>query len=116
MLHKAQHSQHEAAFREETASWLVHFNPEQAFDCIARKRNLEAPFNNVCAFVLRHGDLHGRNIIMREDFSGSHSSPRRMTVVINWNFGGSYALPFADKIFEVIYNPEHALAQEQFHW
>ncbi|KIO03209.1 hypothetical protein M404DRAFT_1001483 [Pisolithus tinctorius Marx 270] len=46
-------------------------------------------------FVLRHGDLHGRNVIV------SHSSPRRILAILDWDFGGSHALPFADKAFEV---------------
>ncbi len=31
----------------------------------------------------------------------SHSSPRRILAILDWDFGGSHALPFADKGFEV---------------
>lgn len=30
----------------------------------------------------------------------SHSSPRRILVIIDWDFGGSHAFPFAEKDFE----------------
>lgn len=26
----------------------------------------------------------------------NHSSPRRLLAILNWDFGGSHALPFAD--------------------
>ncbi|KAG6333039.1 hypothetical protein ID866_6047 [Astraeus odoratus] len=116
ILHKGTLPQYEATFREEMEAWLVYLTPEQAFDRIARKRNefhslTEPPFHVDYPFVLRHGDLHGRNIIV------SHSSPRRIMAVIDWDFGGSHALPFADKDFEVISDPEdEAGAEEQFRW
>ena len=31
----------------------------------------------------------------------SHSSPRRLLAIVNWDFGGSHTLPFVDKSFEV---------------
>ena len=31
----------------------------------------------------------------------SHSSPRHILAIVDWDFGGSYALPFADQDFEV---------------
>jgi hypothetical protein len=31
----------------------------------------------------------------------SHSSPRRILAILDWDFGGSHTLPFADKGFEV---------------
>jgi len=31
----------------------------------------------------------------------SHSSPRRILAILDWDFGGSHALPFADEGFEV---------------
>ncbi|KAG6329712.1 hypothetical protein ID866_9376 [Astraeus odoratus] len=116
MLHKGTLPQHEAAFREEMEDRLVHLTPEQAFDRIARKRSefhslAEPPFNVVYPFVLQHGDLHGRNIIL------SHSSPRRIIAVIDWDFGGSHVLPFADRYFEVISDPEDEReAEEQIRW
>lgn len=53
------------------------------------------PYDCNYPFVLRHGDLHGRNVMV------SHSSPRRILAILDWDFGGSHALPLADEAFEV---------------
>ena len=45
-------------------------------------------------FVLRPGNLHGRNVIV------SHAFSRRILALIDWDFGGSRLLPFADARFE----------------
>ena len=45
-------------------------------------------------FVLRPGDLHGRNVIV------SHAFPRRIRALVDWDFGGPHVLPFAEACFE----------------
>ncbi|KAF8131673.1 hypothetical protein EV363DRAFT_1330701, partial [Boletus edulis] len=77
--------------KEEMSSCLSHSNPEEIFERVNRlrdkfKANL---YDCKCPFVLRHGDLHGRNVIV------SRSSPRRILGSIDWDFGGSYATSLA---------------------
>lgn len=67
MLHKDTVSTHEAEFRAEMSRWLSHLTPEGAFELVKSKRDdfIAHPYNCEYPFVLRHGDLHGRNIIVR---------------------------------------------------
>ncbi|KAG6332560.1 hypothetical protein ID866_6526 [Astraeus odoratus] len=48
------------------------------------------------------------------------SSPRRIMAIVDWDFGVSHVLPFADIYFELISDPEHVpeeLAEEElFRW
>ena len=114
MLHKGALPAHEAEFREEISKWLVNLSPEGAFERVKSKRAdfIAHPYQCEYPFVLRHGDLHGRNVVVRYvrlSLSGrsasvnptfSRSSPRRILAIIDWDFGGSHALPFADQAFE----------------
>ncbi|KAI6146656.1 hypothetical protein BKA82DRAFT_4154587 [Pisolithus tinctorius] len=97
MLHKGTLLAHEAEFREEMSECLQSLTPEEAFELVKNKRDdfMAHSYDWKYPFVLRHGDLHGRNVIV------SHSSPRRILAILDWDFGGSHALPFADKAFEV---------------
>ena len=67
MLHKDTLSAHAAAFREEISKWLLNLNPDDAFERVKNKREdfIARPYHCEYPFVLRHGDLHGRNIIVR---------------------------------------------------
>ncbi|KAG6380789.1 kinase-like domain-containing protein [Boletus reticuloceps] len=84
-------------FKEEMSNCLSHSNPEEIFERVNRLRDKFKANLYDCEypFVLRHGDLHGRNVIV------SRSSPRRILGIIDWDFGGSHALPFVDDDFEL---------------
>lgn len=69
---------------EEAGKYLRTLTTEQASERMKSNYNYEHPF------VLWHGGLHGRNIIV------SHTSPRRILAVLDWDFGGFHALPFTD--------------------
>ncbi|KAI9566733.1 hypothetical protein HD554DRAFT_2114707 [Boletus coccyginus] len=66
MLHKGTLSAHEAQFREEIKQCLFKLSPEDAFECVKSKRDdfMAHPYDCEYPFVLRHGDLHGRNVIV----------------------------------------------------
>ncbi|KAF8131675.1 kinase-like domain-containing protein [Boletus edulis] len=72
---------------------------EEIFELVRclREKFKANPYDRKYPFVLRHGDLHGRNVIV------SRSSPRRILGIIDWDFSGSHALPFADSDFELAY-------------
>ncbi|KIO03211.1 hypothetical protein M404DRAFT_27207 [Pisolithus tinctorius Marx 270] len=97
MLHKGTLLAHEAEFREEMSKCLQSLTPEEAFELVKRKRDdfMAQSYDWKYPFVLRHGDLHGRNVIV------SRSSPRLILAILDWDFGGSHALPLADQAFEV---------------
>ena len=47
----------------------------------------------------------------------SRTRPPSIVAVIDWDFGGSQALPLADNLFEVISSPEDPVeAEEQDRW
>ncbi|KAG6373874.1 kinase-like domain-containing protein [Boletus reticuloceps] len=96
ILHKSTLLAHEAKFKEEMMSCLRVSTPEEIFERVKSKRDgfRAHPYDCEHPFVLRHGDLHGRNVIV------SHSSPRCILGIIDWDFGGSHVLPFADDYFE----------------
>ena len=64
ILHKDRLSSYEAEFR---AEWFFDFTPEDAFERVKSQRDefIAHPYNCEYPFVLRHGDLHGRNVIVR---------------------------------------------------
>ncbi|KAI9566746.1 hypothetical protein HD554DRAFT_2040106 [Boletus coccyginus] len=64
MLHKDTLSAHEAEFRE-IGQCLFNLSPEDAFERVKSKRDdfIIHPYQGEYPFVLRHGDLHGRNVI-----------------------------------------------------
>ncbi|KAI6044238.1 hypothetical protein EDC04DRAFT_2643684 [Pisolithus marmoratus] len=97
ILHKGILSTREAVFREEASLYLRSLTLEEAFERVKSKRDdfMAQPYDCEYPFVLRHGDLHGRNVIV------SRTSPRRILAILDWDFGGSHALPFADEGFEV---------------
>ncbi|KAI6009109.1 hypothetical protein EDC04DRAFT_871842 [Pisolithus marmoratus] len=97
MLHKDTLSNYRKEFRQEMRECLPNLTPEEAFKLVKSKRDdfMAQSYDWKYPFVLRHGDLHGRNVIV------SRSSPRRILAIIDWDFGGSHALPFADRDFEV---------------
>ncbi|KAI6138592.1 kinase-like domain-containing protein [Pisolithus tinctorius] len=97
MLRKGTLSAYEAEYRKEMSECLRNLTLEEAFELIKRKRDdfMAQPYDCKYPFVLRHGDLHGRNVMV------SHSSPRRILAILDWDFGGSHALPLADEAFEV---------------
>ncbi|KIO11077.1 hypothetical protein M404DRAFT_994755 [Pisolithus tinctorius Marx 270] len=106
---------HEAEFREEMSECHASLTPEEAFELVKKARDdfMAQPYGCNYPFVLRHGDLHGRNVMVRYVplLSGvfqmeiipplSRSSPRRILAILDWDFGGSNALPLADRNFEV---------------
>ncbi|KAF8515216.1 kinase-like domain-containing protein [Gautieria morchelliformis] len=116
MLHHETLKQWEARFKMEMEDWLHLLTPETVLEKIKSKRDAfihadQLPFDSSHPFVLRHGDFHGRNVLV------SRTSPRTIVAVIDWDFGGSQALPLADDDFEVISGPDDAKeAQEQEHW
>jgi len=67
MLHKDTLSAYETEFRAEMSDQLSNLTPEDAFERVKSKRNdfIAHPYNCEYPFVLRHGDLHGRNVIVR---------------------------------------------------
>ncbi|KAF8557540.1 hypothetical protein OG21DRAFT_276376 [Imleria badia] len=67
MLHKHTLPVHEADFRKEMSESLFNLTPDEAFERVKRKRDdfIAHPYNCEYPFVLRHGDLHGRNVIVR---------------------------------------------------
>lgn len=97
MLHKGTLSAHEAEFKEEMSEYCNNLTPEEAFERVKSKRDvfMANPYDCEYPFVLRHGDLHGRNVVV------SRTSPRRILAILDWDFGGSHALPLADQGFEV---------------
>ncbi|KAI6112424.1 hypothetical protein EDD16DRAFT_1602989 [Pisolithus croceorrhizus] len=96
MLHKGTLKAHEMEFKE-TSEYLNNVTPEEAFERAKSKRDafIAHPYDPEYPFVLRHGDLHGRNVVV------SHTSPRRILAILDWDSGGSQALPLADRDFEV---------------
>ena len=68
MLHKDTLSAHETVFRQEMSDRLSNLTPEDAFERVKSKRDdfIAHPYDR-CKYpvVLRHGDLHGRNVIVR---------------------------------------------------
>jgi hypothetical protein len=64
ILHKDRLSAYEAKFREQ---WFFDLTPEEAFDSVKSQRDdfIAHPYNCEYPFVLRHGDLHGWNVIVR---------------------------------------------------
>lgn len=97
MLHKGTLSAYEAEFKKEMSDYLNNLTPEEAFERVKSKRDafMAHPYDCEYPFVLRHGDLHGRNVVV------SRTSPRRILAILDWDFGGSHALPLADQGFEV---------------
>ncbi|KAI6133631.1 hypothetical protein EDD17DRAFT_1507041 [Pisolithus thermaeus] len=97
MLHKSTLNAHEAGFKEEMSEYLNNLTPEGAFERVKSKRDafIAHPYDPEYPFVLRHGDLHGRNVVV------SDTSPRRILAILDWDFGGSQALPLADRDFVV---------------
>ena len=67
MLHKGTLSAHEPEFRDEMSRWLVNLSPEDAFERVKSKRDnfIAHLYHCEYPFVLRHGDLHGRNVVVR---------------------------------------------------
>jgi hypothetical protein len=67
MLHKDTLSAHGAEFREEISKRLFNLSPDDAFERVKSKRDdfIAHPYHCEYPFVLRHGDLHGRNIVVR---------------------------------------------------
>ena len=67
MLHKDTLSAHEAEFREETNNILRHLTLEEVFERVKSRRDdyMTHPYDCRHPIVLRHGDLHGRNVIVR---------------------------------------------------
>jgi hypothetical protein len=68
MLHKGMLSAHETEFRKEMNDHLSNLTPEDAFERVKSKRDdfIAHPYDQCeYPFVLRHGDLHGRNVIVR---------------------------------------------------
>ncbi|KAF8530666.1 hypothetical protein JB92DRAFT_2858704 [Gautieria morchelliformis] len=116
MLHHEALKQWENQFKMEMNEWLDLLTPEIVLEKIKAKRDAfiqadRLPFDSSHPFVLRHGDFHGRNLLV------SRTSPRTIVAVIDWDFGGSQALPLADKDFEVISGPEDEKeAREQEYW
>ncbi|KAF8139023.1 hypothetical protein EV363DRAFT_1427844 [Boletus edulis] len=96
ILHKSTLLAHEAKFKEEM-SCLRYSTPEEIFERVQSKRDGFRAHSYDCEhpFVLRHGDLHGRNVIV------SRSSTRHILGMIDWDFGGSHVLPFANDYFEL---------------
>jgi hypothetical protein len=64
ILHKDGLSAYEVEFRE---NWFSDLTPEGAFESAKSQRNgfIAHPYNPEHPFVLRHGDMHGRNVIVR---------------------------------------------------
>ena len=111
MLHKDTLSAHEAESRLEMSDCLSNLTLEDAFQRVKSKRDDFIANQCEYPFVLQHGDLHGRNVIVRyvrlflklvlpNKPTFSHSSPHRILAILDWDFGGSHILPFADKRFE----------------
>ncbi|KAI6146648.1 hypothetical protein BKA82DRAFT_4154565 [Pisolithus tinctorius] len=98
MLRKGTLSAYEAEYRKEMSECLRNLTLEEAFELIKRKRDdfMAQPYDCKYPFVLRHGDLHGRNVMVRYPFF-----PRRILAILDWDFGGSHALPLADEAFEL---------------
>ncbi|KAF8433530.1 kinase-like domain-containing protein [Boletus edulis BED1] len=96
MLHKGTLP---AKCKEEMSKLFSHSTLEEVLERVKRLREKfkANPYDRKYPFVLRHGDLHGRNVLV------SRSSPRRILGIIDWDFGGSHALPFADSGFELAY-------------
>ncbi len=67
MLHKGTLSAYETEFRREMSKGLSNLTPEEAFERVKGKRDdyIAHPYNCKYPFVLRHGDLHGRNVVVR---------------------------------------------------
>ncbi|KAF8131674.1 hypothetical protein EV363DRAFT_1330704, partial [Boletus edulis] len=88
-----------AKCKEEMSKLFSHSTLEEVLERVKRLREKfkANPYDRKYPFVLRHGDLHGRNVLV------SRSSPRRILGIIDWDFGGSHALPFADSGFELAY-------------
>ena len=56
------------------------------------------------AWAERHSEVcsaFSLSLIPPDKPTFSHSSPRRILAILDWDFGGSHALPFADRGFEV---------------
>ena len=64
ILHKDGLSAYEAEFTE---NWFSDLTPEGAFESAKSQRDdfIARPYNPEYPFVLRHGDMHGRNVIVR---------------------------------------------------
>ena len=92
-------SAHETKFRLEISDHLSNLTPENAFERVKSKRDhfIAHSYNQCeCPFVLRHGDLHRRNIgtfgifsklVLPDKLTFSHSSPRRILAILDWDFG-----------------------------
>ncbi|KAF8549012.1 hypothetical protein OG21DRAFT_648776 [Imleria badia] len=66
MLHENTLSAHEPEFGEKINKRLFNLTPEEAFERVKYKRDefIAHPYDCEYPFVLRHGDLHGRNVIV----------------------------------------------------
>lgn len=65
MLHKDTLSAHEAESRLEMSDCLSNLTLEDAFQRVKSKRDDFIANQCEYPFVLQHGDLHGRNVIVR---------------------------------------------------
>ncbi|KAF8323668.1 hypothetical protein F5887DRAFT_1025705 [Amanita rubescens] len=100
LLHKGTLSAHETEFRREISNGLSNLTPEEAFERVKSKRHdfIAHPYNCEYPFMLRHGDLAERHSEACSAFSLKLIPPESF---LDWDFGGSHALPFADRGFEV---------------
>jgi hypothetical protein len=63
--------------------------------CVAARRS---------AWTERHSEVRlafFSKMVQPDKPTFSHSSPRRILAILDWDFGGSHTLPFADERFEV---------------
>jgi hypothetical protein len=136
MLHRETLKEWEDRFKMEMKDRLHLLTPETVLEAIKSKRDAfihadQLPFDPSHPFVLRHGDFHGRDVLVRYNrhtlifllwltvtcLPLSRTSPRTIVAVVDRDFGGSQALPFADDNFEVISDPDDETeAQEQEDW
>ena len=69
MLHHQTLKQWEEEFKEEMSDWLHLLTPEMVLDRMKTQRDAfdtdPSPMDPSHPFMLRHGDFHGRNVIIR---------------------------------------------------